>query len=113
MPDHDVYYFTRWASEEVTNTSVGIEFWIGDPTEQSEVKPTVLGWWNEIYLKKGEILQLPDYQIEGYTLKWVGIDDTDKRYVYDPIKHTFKFDQIEDIDTISMYLYACYMKNEE
>lgn len=113
MPDHDVYYFTRWASEEVTNTSVGIEFWIGDPTEQSEVKPTVLGWWNEIYLKKGEILQLPDYQIEGYTLKWVGIDDTDKRYVYDPIKHTFKFDQIEDSDTISMYLYACYMKNEE
>ena len=110
MPDHDVYYFTRWALEEVTNTSVGIEFWIGEPYEEGSTR---LGWWNEIYLKKGEILQLPDYQIEGYTLKWDGIDDTDKRYVYDPIKHTFKFDQIEDGDTISMYLCAYYMKNEE
>lgn len=49
MPDHDVYYFTRWALEEVTNTSVGIEFWIGEPYEEGSTR---LGWWNEIYLKK-------------------------------------------------------------
>lgn len=116
MPDHDVYYYTRWVSEESTDISVNIVFSIGDPTKEfveGENEPTTLGWWDGIYLKKDDVLQLPDYQMEGYTLKWTGMDDADAQYKYDPVRHTLTFEQVKGNETVSLYLYACYIKDEE
>lgn len=80
---------------------------------EGEEEPTTLGWWDGIYLKKDDVLQLPDYQMEGYTLKWTGMDDADAQYKYDPVRHTLTFDQVEDGGMVSLYLYACYIKDEE
>lgn len=116
MPDHDVYYYTRWAPEESTDASVNIVFYLGDPTLEDYPEgeePAILGWWEEIYLEEGEALQLPDYQIEGYTLKWIVDDDPDGQYEYDSEENTFTFKKLKDGQTISVPLSACYIKNEE
>lgn len=108
MPDHDVYYYTRWASEKNTDLSVYIDFWMGDPHEEGSMD---LGRWAAIHLDKGEILQLPNYQLDGYTLNWRFSSTDTTLYTYDPDKNTFMFNDSVDDET-NFYLTACYIKNE-
>lgn len=108
MPDHDVYYYTRWASEKNTDLSVYIDFRMGDPHEEGSMD---FGRWAAIHLDKGEILQLPNYQLDGYTLNWRFSSTDTTLYTYDPDKNTFMFNDSVD-DEMNFYLTACYIKNE-
>ena len=63
------------------------------------------------FMDKGEILQLPNYQLDGYTLNWRFSSTDTTLYTYDPNKNTFMFNDSVDDET-NFYLTACYIKNE-
>lgn len=108
MPDKDVYFHTCWTGEyQIDKIRITIEFLEKNP--EGEYLDT-FGIWENIYLEKGELMQLPHFQKEGYTLEWkIEEEPVTESYEFDPEKETFLYKKDLDGEALSVWLTANYI----